>query len=183
MELTYHQRANKTFAKYFFGSCGMCLFYLLAVQLGYSVYHAMLSAKNGTGYIAPFGADLVYLAAMWVPFFIMLFMLIRKNGIPAFRISCINAFKKHWFKFGLYFLFLYAVRQNMGVGYYYVELPGGGLWLDSSFLSELTMIFVHYLSETVSTVILFAVIPFFCYVSWNMKACPAEKLLSRESEH
>lgn len=176
MQLTYNQTQNKAFAKYFFGSSGMCLFYLLAVQLGYSVYHATLAVKNGAGYQTPFGANFVYLAAMWVPFLALLFMLIRKQGFSAFRICCINAFKKHWFKFGLYFLFLYAVRQNMGVGYYYVELPGSGIWLDTSFLSVLAMDFFHFVSETISTVVLFAVIPFFCYVSWKLKDLPAEKI-------
>lgn len=38
MQLTYNQTQNKAFAKYFFGSSGMCLFYLLAVQRQFGSY-------------------------------------------------------------------------------------------------------------------------------------------------
>lgn len=178
MQPTYKQPFGKSFIKYFFGSTILCFLYLIAVQLGYALYHAALAVKDGAGYQAPFGADVVYLAAMWIPFLLLLLRLARKRGFWPFLIYCREAFQKHWFKFGMYFLVLYAIRQNMWVGNYYVELPSGGIWLDSAFGSAAAMNFVHFLAETASTFLLFLGIPFFCYVSWKMKDFPpARKVL------
>lgn len=177
MEHTYNQTINKSFIKYFLGSTCMYLFYLTAVQIGYAVYQAVFAVKDGAGYQVPAGADIVYLAAMWLPFFILLFVLIRKYRFSFFLTCSRDAFRKHWFKFGIYFLFLYAIRQNMWIGNYYIELPSGGVQLDSSFGSVVAMLFVHFMAETISTVILFTIIPFLCYVSCKMKASPKENFL------
>lgn len=180
MEPVYHnRRLGPSPAGYFLIRTALCYGYLMLVQLAYSLYHTFLTVRNGTSYQAPFGADLAYLAAMWIPFSALVVFLVRRSGLPAFLSCCRETLQKHWFKFGMYFLLLYGIRQNLWVGDYYVELPGGGMRMGSSFGAYLSMHFVHFLGETVSVFLLFLAIPFFWSVSWSMRDVPPGNCLRK----
>ncbi len=113
------------------------------------------------------GSTTFYLVILdYVMVFLPLIILIFKIGIEKNLIMLQSMLRKYWIPYLIYVCSVYLIRQQVILGYYYIDMGIGGLvfWLTKSPASDFLMMDAFLIFQSYISLLFFLALPFYTSV-------------------
>lgn len=129
---------------------GIVIMYYAVVQLAYTVNYIHTLKFSGIG-VMEVCANILQFILLFAPIVIFIFRL----GIQESKKNFFTFYRKYWIIYLIYLLALYLIRENITLGYYYIEFCGVSKSVSSPFL----MAYMYMLFESTISILFLTFLP------------------------
>ena len=134
------------------------------VQIVYTISHMIAEEQNSIiTEIIEHSVNLLWFALIFAP--VIIFVL--RSGLQNSKRIFLNFWKKHYIYYILYIAILYWIRENIGMGFYSIDLPIPGLYFDLSknAFADFWMMYTYMLFYDITATLFFILLPnyFLCF--------------------
>ena len=130
----------------------------------YTISHMIAEEQNSIiTEIIEHSVNLLWFALIFAP--VIIFVL--RSGLQNSKRIFLNFWKKHYIYYILYIAILYWIRENIGMGFYSIDLPIPGLYFDLSknAFADFWMMYTYMLFYDITATLFFILLPnyFLCF--------------------
>lgn len=157
------------------GRLCLCFFYAAVVQLVHAIFSLSVFLNKGDSSEAMWLLnilDVIFFAVLIVPFLIWSVRWCKEYGRRRFVSTILQIVNTYWWLLGIYFVLLYVLLKGFDIGDFSLshDFLGTQMQLAHTRSSCLLMEYSHQMTETVSSMFFYILMPFFLGLGGTLHA-------------